>query len=367
MIARASLRSAVPALVALAAAALAPAAGAATVHQVPGRGLVGLHDARYCEILELRGAPPTGRVDVFNTIGLNACPPAQWDFDAPSLAKELGATLVVLNGPRHFLMDEVKGTVGPVRSFHGLQMRKAATIPIRTAGDLAVKPFTDRTITRDNTWRWDKGRKVFELVAPGGDTYVMQSYSQIKDPSLTLARLSGLGPKIGLPDGWRYRTRVLRRPLALSAKGAATITQDELGNTYQLATTVRRGPRKARDLSLSARTATVPARTAGTVEDHGSVTGTPFGTGRLVLVGVFGADSTMTATVRLTFPAGSVVVSTTLPYTISDGQIHFRGTSRVVGGTGAYRGITSGPLVTVDDNTLDGQNGTVSVKGRVTF
>src|SRR3954467_7645405 len=203
-----------------------------------------LHDARYCEILVLRGAPPTARVTVWNTIGLNKCPPKWWrGFDAASLARELGATFVVLNGPRHFLMDSATASTGRVRSFHGLRMRKVATIAIHSAAELAQVPYTDRTITRSNTWRWRKGRTVFELVAPGGDTYVMQSYSQIKDPRLTLAKLGSLGRRLSLPEGWRYRKRTLRRPLVLAARGRATVLQDELQNTYQLATSTRRGKR----------------------------------------------------------------------------------------------------------------------------
>ncbi len=46
-----------------------------------------LHNARYCEILELKSLPPEGKVVVWNTIGLNDCPQAWWDgFDAASLA-----------------------------------------------------------------------------------------------------------------------------------------------------------------------------------------------------------------------------------------------------------------------------------------
>jgi hypothetical protein len=346
----------------LAAAAVAPGARAATDRRPV---LKGLHDARYCEILELRGAPPAGKVNVYNTIGLNACPPAQWMFDAPSLAQELGATLVVLNGPRHFLMDTVQGTAGPRRDFHGLGMRKVATIPIRTADDLLVKPFTDRVITRDNVWRFARGRRVFELVAPGGDTYVMQSYSQIKDPSLTLRKLRSLGPRVGLPEGWRYRTRVLHEPLALAANGSATITQDDLGNTYQLASTVRRGPRKARAFTLSGKTATVPAKTPGTVEDHGAITSSA-GAGTLVLVGVI-ADGRMKADVRLTFSKGSILLRVDLPFTINGQEIHFRGLARAIGGTGAFRGITGGHLAASDDNTLDGQHGVVAGSGTVTY
>ena len=72
-------------------------------------------------------------------------------------------------------MDSVTAAPGRVRSFHGQRLRKVATIPIRTAADLAQTPYTDRVIKRDNTWRWKRGRRVYELVAPGGDVYVMQS------------------------------------------------------------------------------------------------------------------------------------------------------------------------------------------------
>src|SRR3954454_17111598 len=170
-----------------------------------------LHHARYCEILVLRGTPPAATVTVWNTIGLINCPPRRWlGFDASSLARELAATFVVLNGPRHFLMDSATAATGRVRSFHGKRMRKVATIRIRNAAELAQTPYTDRTVDRTNTWRWKRGRRVFELVAPGGDVYVMQSYAQIKDPSLTIARLPSLGHRLKLPLGWHYRARKLR-------------------------------------------------------------------------------------------------------------------------------------------------------------
>src|SRR3954467_6067824 len=170
--------------------------------------------AASCRSLVLRGAPPNATVTVWNTIGLNKCPPKWWrGVDAASLARELDATFVVLNGPRHFLMDSATASTGPVRRFHGVRMRKLATIPIRSASELVQTPYTDRTIDRTNTWRWNRGRTVFELVAPGGDVYVMQSYSQIKDPSLRLASLGALGKRLKPPLGWRYRTRKLNRPL----------------------------------------------------------------------------------------------------------------------------------------------------------
>jgi hypothetical protein len=340
--------------------AWAPAASAAELN--------GIHDARYCEILELKGAPPGATVTVWNTIGLNDCPAPWWEaFDAPSLAGELGDTLVVLNGPRHFLMDSVSAPGGAAtRRFHDVEMRKVATIPIRTAADLDQSRYRDRTIARDNTWGWKKGRTVYELVAPGGDTYVMQSYAQIVDPSLTLAKLGSLGRRLKLPDGWRYRTRRLRADLALKADGGATIVQDDLQNTYQLATTTRRGKRTRHAVRVKGMTRAVSGGAAGTVEDRGTVTGTPFGKGKIVLTGSL-ASGRLEGTFRLTFPRGSVLGTVSMPFTVSGNDIDFKGTSRITGGTGAYRGITSGALKTSDHNTLDGQHGTLTVTGSAKY
>jgi hypothetical protein len=361
------------AAIVMAAAVTSIAVAPAALASAPMRQLSGLHDARYCEIIELKGAPPSASATVWNTIGLNKCPAPLWRaFSAVALARELGDTFVVLNGPRYFLMDSVSADTGGVRAFHGLRARKVATIPIRTAADLNQTPYTDRTISRTNTWRWNKGRTVFELVAPGGDVYVMQSYAQIKDPTLSLAQLRSLGRRLMLPSGWRYRARTLDHGLVLTAKGSATITQDDLQNTYQLATTTHRGSPTRRSLSITGRTHTVPNRAVpppppGTVEDHGTVSGTPFGNGSIVLVGTL-ATGRLTGTFRLVFPQGSIAGNVSMPFTISGGKISFRGTARLVSGTGAYRGISSGELQVRDTNTVpDGQSGRLSVQGSATY
>ena len=199
--------------------ALAAPAGASAA------SLGGLHDARYCEIIELRGALPNASATVWNTIGLNDCPAKWWNaFDAADLAKERGALAVVLNGPRHFLMDSVTASPGRTHSFHGQKLRKVATIPIRTAADIQQTPYTDRTIERTNVWRWRKGRTVYELVAPGGDVYVMQAYSQIKDRTLTLRKLRKLGSAAQPAGGL-----ALPRPHAEAAarRGAAEGQRDD--------------------------------------------------------------------------------------------------------------------------------------------
>jgi hypothetical protein len=334
-----------------------------TVAALTAATLGGLHDARYCEVLEVKGAPPNAKVVVWNTVGLNDCPAAKWNsLDATQLAKERGDTAVVLNGPRHWVFDSVTGKAGQTHSFHGLRMRKVAAIRIRTAAELVQTPYTDRTIERSNTWHWNRGRVVYELVAPGGDVYVMQAYSQIKDRSLSLRKLRTLGRRIDPPPGWHYRVRRLRHKLDLVANGSATIIQDELQNTYQLARTTRpAGPRKRHRIDLDAKTKEVGVSAEG-IHDQGKVSGTPFGKGTIdILVQLNGGKAT--GTFRLTFAKGSVSGTVDLPFTITGGEIDFSGTAQITGGTGAYRGITSGKLQARDHNTLDGQNGVVTVAG----
>jgi hypothetical protein len=144
------------------------------------------------------------------------------------------------------------------------------------------------------------------------------------------------------------------------------VLQDELQDTYQLATTTRHGKRTRHSLSIQGKTREVTPATPGTIEDHGTLTGTPFGKGRIVLVGSF-AGGRFSGSFRLTFPRGSILGTTSLPFTISGNEIDFLGTSRFTGGTGAFRGISSGDLATHDHNTLDGQSGRLSVTGAATY
>ncbi len=327
-----------------------------------------VHNARYCEILELRGAIPDATVTVWNTIGLNNCPPALWDpLDAGELAKERGDTLVILNGPRHFLMDSAAGRVGGTHSFHGLRTRKVATIPIRRAADLARAPYAERRISRVNTWHWRKGRRVFLLLAPDGSNYVMQSYSQIVDPTLKIGQLRSIGRRLTLPPGWTYRSRVLSHSLTLRARGGATIVQDDLTNTYQRVPPYRKAPKpKRRAVHVTGMTKAVASPSSGTIEDKGTITGAPFGRGTVDLVVKF-AGSQVTGTFRIDSTRGSAFGNVDMTYVISGGEITFTGTAEITGGTGTYWRMKGRDLRAYDHNTLDGQNGTLTLDGSATY
>ncbi len=358
------VKAAALALLALS-AILGSAAGAAAA---PANEAKHLHNARYCEIIEVKGTPPDVVVTVWNTIKLNSCPAEKWEsLDATELAGELGDFLVVLNGPRHFLMDSAAAVVGRVRSFHGLRARKVATIPISNLADLVQTPYKERIINRDNTWSWKRGRLVYELIGPCGARYLMQSYSQIRDPDLRIGELKSLGERLELPAGWHFRARRLQHDLTLKATGRATIIQDELLNTYQRepARFFSPHPRRHR-VAVTGKTRTVGAPSPGVLEDKGTISGDPFDTGTIDLLVTFDGPK-VSGPFRIDSPSGSARGRFWMDYTIDAGEIDFDGTACFASGTGAYRGIRGSGLVAHDHNTLDGQNGEVSLKGFATY
>jgi hypothetical protein len=193
-----------------------------------------MRNTLYCEVLTVE-LSPSPVATVWNSLGFHECQPAWWQsLDPQALAAEHGSDLALLNGPRDFIMDSATAKdYGAVDVFAGKRMRDVATIDLSTVGLAPPPPFTEVAITRNNTWRWGAGKQVFEVVSPAGRVYVMQSYSRQTDPALTYSQLAGLGPRVGLPEGWTYRVRRPSKKLVLFSKGRATIIQDALRNTYQ--------------------------------------------------------------------------------------------------------------------------------------
>jgi hypothetical protein len=61
----------------------------------------------------------------------------------------------------------------------------------------------------------------------------MKSASLIEDPNQTYDSLKDLGSRLKLAPGRKFRTVVFEKDLILTGdNGNVTITQDDLGNTY---------------------------------------------------------------------------------------------------------------------------------------
>ncbi len=192
---------------------------------------------RYCEVLLVR--PADGRVtaEVYNSFPLNDCPESEWSqLDATAIAAAEGVPVALLNGPRFWLMDRVKKAGGaadlPKKDFGGIEMYRQASVEVRSVAD-AMVPYRPNTVDRKAAFTFDAGQTVYELTAPDGTTYVMQTWSQQKDRSLVESGLAGLGSRLQLPAGWTYAARVLDQPLRVDTTSqAAMVLQDDLGNSY---------------------------------------------------------------------------------------------------------------------------------------
>jgi hypothetical protein len=193
---------------------------------------------RYGEVIAVFARDGHFEAEVFGTQFLNDCPQDLWDgLDPSAIAVDLGALLVKLNGPRHWVIDGVGqkvNTLEPVlREFNGLLMRRLAVIDL---GDTpSSSPYTDNHVHRGAVFFFDAGKRVYELVAPDGLAYVMQAYCLAVDPTTDEGSLLTLGERLTPPEGWTYRTRTLKEDLVVdTTHKVATVLQDEFEHSYTL-------------------------------------------------------------------------------------------------------------------------------------
>jgi hypothetical protein len=194
-----------------------------------------LRNVRYCEILVEKRHGLSAAAGMYSTLGLNDCPASKWDaLNADKLKNELQATTVILDGPRYFTMDRnALANPGNVATFDGLEARLVAQLEIKAKQNRT--PYTENTVERESRYVYEPGNNVYELLAPKGRVYIMQSYSQEIDKNLNDEGLLTLAYRLKLPNGWEYRVQKAEKELVVqSAGGKAQVLQDDLGNSYQL-------------------------------------------------------------------------------------------------------------------------------------
>ncbi|MGW6729734.1 hypothetical protein ACWF9G_27865 [Nocardia sp. NPDC055029] len=205
-----------------------------------GGAQTNLRDVRYCEILPVTRDKEQFTATVYNTIGLNTCPEDQWQAITKDAVKQAYPAIDAdLNGPRHWVLDGIDAEAGSDSAsndswyFGGIQMGKRGSLQAMAREAISdSKPYNVKEVTRHTTWTYDAGQPVFELTAPDGSIYTMQSYAQIVDPNLSYNDLPTLTDKIHLPQGWTYNVRMLDSPLNIIADGTAYVVQDDLKNSY---------------------------------------------------------------------------------------------------------------------------------------
>ena len=203
------------------------------------KSISGLRNLRYCEVLYGKRHLGTLTVKVFNPQGLNACPEALWKaLDVKVIEKKNDASFVRLNGPRYWTMDEIKAAgktaQDVIENFGGIEMSLRATLDVGIKQQLAgTQFFVPNVVNRNTAFIYKSGTPIYQLTSPQGQIYIMQSYSQIADPNLSMNDLAQLAARLKLPDGWKYTAKTLTQDLVLQAQGKAYVIQDNFYNSYQ--------------------------------------------------------------------------------------------------------------------------------------
>jgi hypothetical protein len=209
-------------------------------HVVPGKEshMKDMRGYRFCEVGLITGTRPGNAVgNVWNTTGVSDPTPEEFAvLDADRIAKENDVHHAWLNPVRRWMFDEMDAwEVGEDREFDGIKFTWVAVAGAKT-GKTVQQPFAPGHIYRNNAFTFNKGSEVYLLDAPEGEVFILQSFTQAFDPSLTKDNLAELGGKLDLPNGWAFRSKVLDRDLKVSTHELsghlALIVQDNLHNTY---------------------------------------------------------------------------------------------------------------------------------------
>lgn len=201
-----------------------------------------IRDQRYCELLAAYLEPEGYTAEVWTTWQLNECPQQDWDvLDPDAIKLELNALGVQKNGARFWTMDAITSSLTSypgLRYFGNIEFGLVAQVLFGTSRPSPTR-FTEVIVERDTEFIFYAAKSLYELIAPLGKRYVMQAYSQIDDPTLTIADLDTLASRLELPIGWQYLVRTLEQDLAVEDfQGLATVVQDNFSNTYQRAETL---------------------------------------------------------------------------------------------------------------------------------
>ena len=196
-----------------------------------------LRNLRYCELIVMKRDGISLQTTVYNTLGQNDCPADAWQAITASAAEtQFDALKVVLNGPRHWVLDGILASgataEGETVTVGGLGFTARAVLDL-SLFDLRSKPYQERAVNRTTQWIYDAGKPMFLLQGPDGSKYAMQSYAQIVDKTLTYDDLANLAERLKLPKGWSFAVSVPETDMTYPAAGQAIVVQDDLDNTYQ--------------------------------------------------------------------------------------------------------------------------------------
>jgi hypothetical protein len=176
---------------------------------------------------------------VYNTTGFGPCPVEAFHaINVHQLALDTGSDLAWKNARRFWMMDALQiNLVGDPAEFGGVKFNLVARMQMPAdfdfSQDQSARAYRPTQIRRVSVYEFHRGRPVFLLRSPDETTWVMQTFTDHIDHSLTESDLPTLGSRLDLNDGWKFKAVTLDRDLAITTNGLANIVPDNLSNMYQ--------------------------------------------------------------------------------------------------------------------------------------
>jgi hypothetical protein len=176
---------------------------------------------------------------VYNTTGFGPCPATEFAvLDVDQIAKDTGSDLAWKNPRRFWMMDTLHiNIVGEPAEFGGVKFNLIAKMAMPanfdTNQDQSAQAYRPAQIRRVSIYEFHTGKPVFLLRSPEEITWVMQSFTNHIDQTLTESALPDLGSRLSLAAGWQFKATTLDRDLTITTNGLANIVPDNLSNMYQ--------------------------------------------------------------------------------------------------------------------------------------
>jgi hypothetical protein len=186
-------------------------------------------DARGMRYAEIAMVTPQA-ITIYNSSGLSEAPLDRWDaLNADEIKERFHLRAVIKNGPHWWLADTATFQFGQEHSFGGMGFRWAATLPTNLADAGGGQGYKTFEANKRGSLAYSKGKPIYELVPPAGDTFVMQSSNLDVDDDF-----AKLGDRLDLPEAWQFRARTLDEDLTVSLDGKVKTVMDDLRNVYNL-------------------------------------------------------------------------------------------------------------------------------------
>ena len=176
---------------------------------------------------------------VYNTTGFGPCPAAEFAaLDVAQIARDTGSDLAWKNPRRFWMMDTLQiNIVGDPAEFGGVEFNLVAKMAMPANfdpnQDQSAQAYRPAQIHRVSIYEFHTGQLVFLLRSPEEITWVMQSFTDHVDHTLTESALPDLGSRLSLAQGWQFTATTLDRDLTITTNGLANIVPDNLSNMYQ--------------------------------------------------------------------------------------------------------------------------------------